>query len=201
MEAQVNPLNHLLPPGWLAEVIRSAEQAWQDSLPAFRRLGEETQEQLARLDPALVAAQDFSIGNCNLRPSAARRAVLWALEQELGSFLGLSQLPDEARLVQMILDPDQETRLVLCLLGALKEAHPDLQALTWEIICSRDDLVAKLYSGYMGAGGAWTAWQASLTPGAEAVRRLGCLENAFACREVERFRPAESVEGDLDNPL
>jgi hypothetical protein len=184
-----SPLTELLPPGWLVEVIRSAEQAWQESLPVFRRMGEETQEQLARLDPGLVAARDFSIGTCNLRPSAARLAIMWALEHGLGAYLGVTGLPEDPRLVEWILDPAQEDRLVLCLLGALREAHPDLQSLPWDVICAQDDLIAKLYSGYMGAGGAWGAWQASLAPGAEAQRRLGCLESDLTCREVQRFRP------------
>jgi hypothetical protein len=42
----------------------------------------------------------------------------------------------------------------------------------WETIAADDEVIAKLYSGYMGAGGAWEAWRSSMTPGAEARKRL-----------------------------
>lgn len=186
-----------LPPEWLVAVIRSAEQGWQASLPPVRRLGEASQEHLARLEPALVAAQDFSIGTCSLRPSAARRATLWALEKNIGGFLGLERLPDDERLVAMILEPAAEARLVLCLLGALRESHPGLRDMHWEAICGQDALVAKLYSGYMGAGGAWEAWQADLTPGPEALRRLDFQASAATCTVIQRCRPHVGAAGNL----
>ncbi len=187
--------NSCLPPVWLVAVIRSAEQGWQASLPPVRRLGEASQEHLARLEPSLVAAQDFSIGTCNLRPSAARRAVLWALEKDIGGYLGLQELPDDVHLVTMIMEPSAEARLVLCLLGTLREAHLGLQDLSWDVICGQDALVAKLYSGYMGAGGAWAAWQSSLAPGPEALRRLACQPGAAACELVQRYRPPAGAAG------
>ena len=55
----------------------------------------------------------------------------------------------------------------------LKEAHPLMTDLTWSEIEAKPELVAKLYSGYMGAGGAWELWREDLTPGSVAKQRLG----------------------------
>ena len=55
----------------------------------------------------------------------------------------------------------------------LRQDHPELVALNWSQIASDRMLVAKLYSGYMGAGGDWDTWRANLTPGVVALSRLG----------------------------
>ena len=63
------------------------------------------------------------------------------------------------------------------LLEWLRLDHPGLQKLDWRTISNDQKLVAKLYSGYMGAGGAWEEWRSSMTPGPEAARRMGLKLN------------------------
>ena len=43
----------------------------------------------------------------------------------------------------------------------------------WSQIAGDRRLTAKLYSGYLGAGGDWAGWKASVEPGAVARKRLG----------------------------
>lgn len=45
--------------------------------------------------------------------------------------------------------------------------------LAWLEIEAEPELIAKLYSGYMGAGGAWELWRENLNPGSVAKIRLG----------------------------
>ena len=59
------------------------------------------------------------------------------------------------------------------MLEHLRRRHPELRDMSWDLITSEPQLVAKLYSGYMGAGGDWETWEVTLTPGPEAVRRMG----------------------------
>ena len=42
----------------------------------------------------------------------------------------------------------------------------------WSEIAADPSLVAKPYSDYMGAGGAWDAWRADVAPGPVARERM-----------------------------
>ncbi len=59
------------------------------------------------------------------------------------------------------------------LLQSLKDKHPALAGRSWDEIASDPEAVAKLYSGYMGAGGDWAGWLADDAPGPVARQRLG----------------------------
>jgi len=63
--------------------------------------------------------------------------------------------------------------LAALLLQHLKEEHPILATLPWSQIAGDRRLIAKLYSSYMGAGGDWAAWKASVEPGDVARKRMG----------------------------
>lgn len=177
-----------LPPIWLVDVIRVAEENWQEQLNPLRRLTEASQESLARLEPGLVAAQDYSVGTCNVRPSSARRAVAWIIEQGWAYDVGIPTSISDIELVAWIMDPALEVRIVQCILMSLRAEHPMLLALSWQQITQDDNLVAKLYSGYMGAGGAWAKWLDNLEPGPEALLRLGC-DGEGVCALVQVHRP------------
>ena len=58
------------------------------------------------------------------------------------------------------------------ILDWLRLDHPRLSAMTWEEIATDPSLVAKLYSGCMGAGGDWDAWRADVAPGPVARERM-----------------------------
>lgn len=178
-----------LPPIWLVDVIRSAEETWQEQLNPLRRLTEVSQENLARLEPALVASQDYSIGTCNVRPSAARQAANWIIEQGWAYQVGIPVSISDIELVGWIMDSAREARIVQCILMRLRASHPMLMALSWEQIAQDDLLIAKLYSGYMGAGGAWGKWLDNLQPGSEALLRLGC-DSQGLCSLVQSLRPS-----------
>ena len=55
----------------------------------------------------------------------------------------------------------------------LRKKHPLLRNIGWTDIEASPALVAKIYSGYLGAGGDWATWEADLVPGKIAVARLG----------------------------
>ena len=57
-------------------------------------------------------------------------------------------------------------------LAKLKSEHPQLAKIDWPEIEQNPDLIAKLYSGYMGAGGDWDTWKKTLEPGNEAKKRF-----------------------------
>ena len=61
---------------------------------------------------------------------------------------------------------------VAVILESLRRDHPALDNMTWEQIAADPSLVAKVYSGYMGAGGDWDQWRATLTPGPIARTRM-----------------------------
>ena len=58
------------------------------------------------------------------------------------------------------------------LLERLRQMHPELSKLSWQEISADPSLVAKVYSGYNGAGGDWEAWKADLIPGRVAAARM-----------------------------
>jgi hypothetical protein len=59
------------------------------------------------------------------------------------------------------------------LLEYLRQRHPALRNMKWEVIAADPNAIAKLYSGYMGAGGDWALWKSDLVPGAVSRDRLG----------------------------
>lgn len=177
------------PPGWLADVIREAEQLWQNSLPALRSWIENLQESVAQEVPSLAALADVSIGPSNIRPSTAKAALEWAAASGADESLGVTAAPTASELIQQILDPGQEKPLVLAILAHTKDQHPVLRNLSWGELMIDDALIAKLYSGYMGAGDAWETWKADLIPGPAATTRLQCALDGRDCAVVRRYRP------------
>lgn len=177
-----------LPNAWVADVVTGAEVAWQRDLPLARELLERAQSVVARVLPSFAALNNSSFGRANIRPEAAARAIAWARESGIAEAARLPDPADGAAVTAAILDPARSDLIVTLILARLRDDHPLLQSMEWEAIEADDLLVAKLYSGYMGAGGAWVRWRATLDPGPEALRRLGCTPGQ-GCREVERHRP------------
>lgn len=62
--------------------------------------------------------------------------------------------------------------LLLVLLYRRKKALQDFHFGIWAEIETQPLLIAKLYSGYMGAGGDWAMWRSQLTPGPVALDRM-----------------------------
>ena len=66
--------------------------------------------------------------------------------------------------------------LAAILVSHLRDRHSLLKDMSWTEIASDPMLIAKLYSGYMGAGGDWDRWGASVRLGPEAMRRMGLAD-------------------------
>lgn len=156
----------------VTEAVRSAEARYYASLPMPRRLVEEAEDILALLWPTAVSRLDLSVGPYRIKASTLENILPWAISegylvlvdvepaQSLGAISYFSEQPALA---------DWGASLVL---EHLRLRHPEMQAMDWETIRSDPFLIAKLYSGYMGAGGDWVGWEASLIPGPEALRRM-----------------------------
>lgn len=175
--------------GWVVEVVGSAEDTWQMQLGPLRGAAEQFQDEVARTSPLEAYAANWSIGRYNIRPSTARAALEWAFAQDIAGDFGYHHRPSDEELVRQIMDDTQAAVLVKVILSQLRADHPGLSALDWETIEAIDQYIAKLYSGYLGAGGAWEVWRSNLIPGDEARLRLGCTEDGTRCALVEQHRP------------
>jgi hypothetical protein len=175
---------------WVVEVVGTAEVAWQAQLSPLRAVAEQWQDQTASSAPLEAYAADSSIGRFNIRPSTERSALDWAFAQGITAEFGYHQPPGDEEIVRDIMDPSRASSLVKLILAQLRDSHPALRGMTWDTIEAADRYIAKLYSGYLGAGGAWEAWRSNLLPGDEARQRLGCTDDGTRCTVIRQHRPA-----------
>ena len=175
---------------WVVEVVGTAEEMWQAQLSPLRGTAEELQDQAARSAPLEAYASDWSIGRYNIRPSTARSALDWAFAQGTAGDYGYHHRPSDEEIVRDIMDTEKASSLVKVILAQLREDHPSLRETAWDTIEASDQYIAKLYSGYLGAGGAWDVWRSNLLPGDEAKQRLGCNDDGTRCTVIRQHRPA-----------
>lgn len=154
---------------------------------ARRARTEQWQATLAVADFPLAMATNASVGPFNIRPQTARQALSAAIQRGCGPELGFPTLPADVEIIASILDPQRAVVVVQAILVELRAAHPLLRDLSWQQIEASDELIAKLYSGYLGAGGQWDAWRADAQPGPEALRRLEFQHGRS--RTIARHRP------------
>jgi hypothetical protein len=149
-----------------AETFAYAQEPW------YRRAAEYAQDVLTFLVPRLTYRMDFSVGRYRIKPATIEALIPWAEQQ---GYVQLYGEPDE-RLRHLLPYFSEQPVIndwqVAVILESLRRDHPQLRETTWEEIAGDPRLVAKLYSGYMGAGGAWEQWRATLTPGPVAVSRM-----------------------------
>jgi hypothetical protein len=153
--------------------IRDAEVEYYRRLPVLRRLVEDAQDVGARLWPAGVLRLGLSVGRYRIKGSAILPLLTYAQKQ---GYLVVEGAPDRRkdRLVTLFtMDPALAEWQAAVVLQHLKDEHPHLRVLGWEEVAADPAAIAKLYSGYMGAGGAWDAWMSDLVPGPHARERLG----------------------------
>lgn len=174
---------------WVVEVVGTVEEGWQAQLSPLRAAAEQFQDEAARSAPLETYAADWSIGRFNIRPSTARSALDWAFTQGIAADFGYDRPLDDEEVVRDIMDPDRAASLVKLILAQLRDDHPGLREKTWDTIEATDQYLAKLYSGYLGAGGAWEAWRSDLLPGDEARLRLGCTDDGTRCTVIRQHRP------------
>jgi hypothetical protein len=176
---------------WVMRVMLDAEVSWQRSLGPIRGGLKLLNDEVAYTDPLRAWRNDNSLSRYNIRPSTAYKAIRWA--QAAGAAPDFPHPPKPEEVIGWIMSEQTDTRLVELILNQLRDDHPQLRDKTWQQIEANDEWIAKLYSGYAGAGNAWDAWRADLKPGAIAIDRLGCqrLENLrLACALAQRNRDA-----------
>lgn len=152
--------------------IETAETEHYRSQPFWRRTIEALQDILTFVSPSLVYKLNFSVGKYRIKPKTIDGLTQWAIKS---NYLRMHSEDDKrwkALIAYFSHQPAINDWQISVYLEKLRQNHPTLQYLDWSEIEKSDELIAKLYSGYMGAGGDWRAWQYSLTPGAESKRRF-----------------------------
>lgn len=161
--------------------IRCAEATYYESRPAWRRAAENVQDAVAIAVPALAYRFDWSVGSYRIKAKTVEKLLRWAEDQ---GYLWMSEETRDARhsaisyFAEMPVLSRWEASLYL---EWLRQEHPQLRNLSWKQIAASDEKVAKIYSGYMGAGGDMDLWRKTDEPGAVAVGRLA--EARDACSE------------------
>ncbi|MBM2577304.1 hypothetical protein JQC91_13425 [Jannaschia sp. Os4] len=160
-------------PASVVHAVRIAEGAFYADLTAPRRMAEAAQDVAAFLHPPLVYRLNLSVGPYRLKGATLAETIPWALNE---GYLHLGGAPPEDfhwLYVYLAEQPGLADWGAAARLEWLRRDHPGLRGMGWDEIAADPALVAKVYSGYMGAGGAWEAWRADLTPGAVARARMG----------------------------
>ena len=149
-----------------AEAFAYAQEPW------YRRAAEYAQDVVTFVLPRLTYRMNFSVGRYRIKPATIEGLMPWAVRH---GYLQVHGEPD-ARLRHLIPyfseQPIMNDWQVAVILESLRRDHPRLNEMSWDRIAADPSLVAKLYSGYMGAGGAWDQWRATLTPGPVARQRM-----------------------------
>lgn len=160
-------------PQEVLEVVRRTEYDFYAQLSAPRRMIEGMQDAAAFLVPSLVYKFDFSVGPFRLKGHTLNKTIPWANEQGYLEIHQGLQADFHWLFVYLAEQPGLADWGAAVLLERLRRRHPQLSQLTWQEIAANRILIAKLYSGYMGAGGDWDAWEADLRPGPVAAARMG----------------------------
>lgn len=153
--------------------VRQAEHRYYSNSSALRWAVEEAQDILAFASPELAYRANFSLGRYRIKAQTIEDLLPWAVEQEYVSLENTTLTSFAHALAYFAEQPVLSDWQAAIYLAWLKEEHPQMRDLAWAKIAADPFLIAKLYSGYMGAGGAWETWRESLTPGPVAKRRLG----------------------------
>lgn len=152
--------------------IKSAEKKFYDELSFFRKLAEDLQDILGILFPSLVYKLNFSVGAYRIKPKTIKHLIEYAIENNF--LIVRTQKSDRYNylLAYFSLQPLLNDWQASVILEELKNEHPKLKKMSWESIVNDDKLIAKLYSGYMGAGGDFDAWKSNIEPGDIAKYRI-----------------------------
>lgn len=153
--------------------IRNAELKAYDDMGLVRKAVEDIQDSLALLWPGLAFSYDFSIGPYCIKASTVRETLDFALDEKYLTFNGERSSRHNEVLPIFALQPSINDWQASVLLEYLRQRHPALRNMKWEVIAADPNAIAKLYSGYMGAGGNWAQWKSDLVPGAVSRDRLG----------------------------
>ena len=160
-------------PTSILEKIREAESRSYESRPLIRRLVEEAQDVIVFASPEMAYKLNFSVGRYRIKAQTIENILQWAIERRLVVLEQTSLKDFTHALAYFSEQPVLNDWQAATYMQWLKEDHPLMADLAWLEIEAEPELIAKLYSGYMGAGGAWELWRENLTPGSIAKERLG----------------------------
>ena len=156
----------------VTSAVRAAEARFYSGQGMLRGLVEEAQDIAALVWPPLVARMDSSVGPYRIKASTIAELMPWAQAQGYLTVIEADPHQALAAIAYFSEQPALADWGATLVLEHLRQRHPELREMDWETIAAEPRHVAKLYSGYMGAGGDWAAWEATLEPGPEALRRL-----------------------------
>jgi hypothetical protein len=157
----------------ILDAVRDAEGQFYLGLGPVRRIVEDVQDVISFLSPGLIYALNLSVGPYRIKPQSVAGLLDGAIARGYLAIDDVAAVTDPALLSYLSMQPVINQWQAALLLQHLKDDHPQLAALSWPAIASEPRLTAKLYSGYMGAGGDWDGWRATLEPGRVAKRRMG----------------------------
>ncbi len=153
--------------------VREAESRSYEKRLLVRRLVEEAQDVIVFASPEMAYKLNFSVGRYRIKANSIEAILPWAIKRRLVVLEKTAPTSFAHALAYFSEQPVLNDWQAATYLQWLKEDHPLMTDLTWSEIEAKPELVAKLYSGYMGAGGAWELWRENLTPGSVAKQRLG----------------------------
>lgn len=160
-------------PASILATVREAERKSYEERSLLRRLTEEAQDVLVFASPEMAYKMNFSVGRYRIKAKSIEAILPWALPEGYVVLEDTSLKSFAHALAYFSEQPGLNDWQAAIYLQWLKEDHPLMADIAWEDIAAKPELVAKLYSGYMGAGGDWDLWRETLTPGNVAKRRLG----------------------------
>lgn len=156
----------------VTDAVRAAEAEYYAAQGPLRAIAEEAEDILTFLWPTAVTRLNLSVGPYRMKAETLRDLLPWAISE---GYLTVVEA-DPRRAIGAIAYFSEQPAVAdwgaALILESLRLRHPDLRKMDWDAIAAQPERVAKLYSGYMGAGGDWAAWEATLAPGPEAKRRL-----------------------------
>lgn len=142
----------------------------------WRRILEDMQDIVTFASPSLTTRLDFSLGPYRIKASTFDEILPFALEND---YITLIEVPDGHALDAISYFAEQPEFAdwgAAVFLEYLRRDHPELSQMEWSEIGTSPMLIAKLYSGYMGAGGDWDLWRSNINPGPNALARMGLLQ-------------------------
>lgn len=161
-----------VPPSILASVRDAESRSYKDR-SVLRRAAEEAQDVLVFASPEMAYKLNFSVGRYRVKAQTIEDLLPWAIKQKFVILENTTSQQFAHALAYFSEQPSLNDWQATTYLAWLRKEHPMLADLEWAEIADNPMLVAKLYSGYMGAGAAWELWRETLTPGAVAKQRLG----------------------------
>ncbi|MEM9999805.1 MAG: hypothetical protein AAF940_02890 [Pseudomonadota bacterium] len=152
--------------------VREAELAYYNSLSQPRRAIEAAQDILTFAAPSVTFAFNFSVGPYRIKAATIDELIPWAMDNGYLQIIDAPASHARQSIAYFAEQPALADWGAAVILERLRRRHPLLRERPWGEIADQPMLVAKLYSGYMGAGGDWALWERDLVPGPEALRRL-----------------------------